>query len=673
MLFIMLSFHAWPQDRSDSLLGLLETAEEADRIPLLMDLCWENRYNNPADALGYGLEALSLAKEYERFTEEATLNNYLGIIQRNVGDLATALEYFLMARDLATEHGDQEQEAYANNNIGDIYNQKKEYGLALKYEMTGLMIFEELRDSLGISYCCHQIALAYSNMGQYIEALDYHRRSMDIWDYLGNQAGVGYALISIGQTYQKLGDDARALENLQESREIFTSLNDSFGLSECLHAIGDYYQARGQTEEAIAYLTESLDLGKGTGSQIHIRNAAQELSDIYAGQEQFKEAYQMYILYKQTYDSVYREENFEKLTQLVLRNEFEQRELLQLAEIDKQKQVRNYLLLSIGLVIILLGVLHSRYRVKRKTNIKLQKQNVEIESQKDNLAQLNEELEHQATELNQTLQHLTQAQTQLVQSEKMASLGQVTAGVAHELNNPLNFITTSVKPLRRNMEDLIAVLKKYETLVDDNQCAEVLSEIEAFKTSLDYGYILKETQDLLNGIYEGASRSEHIVKDLRTFSRMDENEFKPANIHEGLDSTLLLLGNQMKDRITVHKTYGDLPPVECLPGKLNQVFMNILTNSILAIEDRGDIYIETGSDEDKARISIRDTGRGMSPETREHIFEPFFTTRPVGKGTGLGLSITYSIIEEHQGTIQVESAPGEGTEFIITLPIRRNE
>jgi signal transduction histidine kinase len=671
LLLIILAFNAYPQGLNDSLLNLLKSAGEADRVGILMELCWENRFNNPAEALSYGLEALTLVKKYEQYEYEPAIYNYLGIIQRNVGDLASALEYFLNARDLAGEHQNQEQLGYANNNIGDVYNQEAEYGLALKYEMTALLIFEELGDSVGISYCCHQIALVYSNMGEYMEALEYHRRSMNIRAYLGNEPGVGYSLISIGETWLELGNYEKSLESLERSRDIFIGLNDPFGLTQSLHAIGEYYNSQGQKEEAIRYFTEALNLAKENGSQIHIRNAAQELSEIYAEREQYKEAYQMYTLYKETYDSLYREENFEKLTQLVLRNEFEQREILQLAEIDRQKQVRNYLILSIALVFILAIVIYSRFQIKKKANIKLQKQNVEIESQKDYLAQLNDDLEHQTTELNQTLKHLTQAQTQLVQAEKMASLGQVTAGVAHELNNPLNFISTSVKPLRRNVEDLISVLEKYESLVEGKLCAEVRSAVEAFKDSLDYSYILKETQDLLSGIYEGASRSEHIVRDLRTFSRMDENEFKPVNIHEGIDSTLLLLSNKLKDRITVHKNYGEIPPVECLPGKLNQVFMNILTNSILAIEDQGEIHIETGSLDEKVRITIRDTGMGMSDKVMEHIFEPFFTTRPVGKGTGLGLSITYSIIEEHHGNIQVNSTPGEGTEFIITIPFQR--
>jgi signal transduction histidine kinase len=250
----------------------------------------------------------------------------------------------------------------------------------------------------------------------------------------------------------------------------------------------------------------------------------------------------------------------------------------------------------------------------------------------------------------------------------MASLGQLTAGVAHELNNPLNFISSSIAPLQRNMVDLLKLLNKYESLLDEKNLSGVVSEL---KEEMDVDYVINETTSLLKGIREGAFRSEHIVKDLRTFSRMDENEFKGVNVHEGIDSTLLLLHHKMNSRITVHKKYGDLPPLECLPGKLNQVFMNIISNSILAIKDKGDIYIETSVVEDKARIAIRDTGVGMSEETMEHIFEPFFSTRAVGKGTGLGLSISFSIVQEHHGTIDVTSEPGQGSEFVIMIPLTR--
>jgi signal transduction histidine kinase len=651
-LLMLLPVLVYTQDQSDSLLLQLESVSGEERIEILKDLCWQYRYSHPEKALRYGLEALGLVNELESYELEARIHNYLGIVQRNVGNHAMALEYFLNARRMAQARNNQEDLAYAFNNIGDIQNLEGNYGQALKYELQALDIFEQLGDSLGVSYVCHQIALAYTNMYQYLSALEYHKRAMNIRTLSGNRAGVAYSCISIGETYLNLGDYTESLKCLERSREIFTELRDDFGLSLALHSLGLFYKKTGQTTDALHFFTEALNLGRETGSQLRVRNAAQELSDIYADQLRFQEAYQMYILFKQTYDSLYQEENLVKITQLVLQNEFEQRELLQLAEINKQKQVRNYLILSIGLVIILVLVLLNRYFIKRKANIKLEKQK---------------------EELNQTLLHLTKAQTQLVQAEKMASLGQVTAGVAHELNNPLNFVSTSVKPLRRNMESLMAILEKYDTVKAENKLDSTFSEVETYKQSVDYAYLIKETKDLLKGINEGASRSENIVKGLRTFSRLDENEFKAVNIHEGIDSTLLLLSNKLKDRINVHKNYGSIPLVDGLPGKLNQVFMNILSNSIQAIKGDGEITITTHREGNQARISIRDSGEGMSNEIQEHIFEPFFTTRAVGQGTGLGLSITYSIIEEHQGTIEVESTPGQGTEFIIKLPLHGDE
>lgn len=652
LVLILLSENMFPQEKTDSLLNLLDSHTGQARIEVLGELCWQNRFSHPEDALRYGLEALELANQFESSGYEASIHNYLGVIQRNVGNHAMALEYFFNAQRIARRHENKENLAYAYNNIGDIQNREGNYGQALKYELQALQLFEEIGDSLGVSYCCHQIALTYSNLFEFNSALAYHRRAMDIRIMAGNRTGEAYSYISIGENYLSLGKLDEALEYLENSRTIFADLNDNFGLAQSYYKLGLYHRETGQSEEAIPYFSASLDLGKKAGSQIDVRNAAQELSEIYADQLRFKEAYQMHILFKDSYDSLYQEENLVKITQLVLQNDFEQKELLQQAELDKQKQVRNYLLLSIGLVVILVLVILNRYHIKRKANIVL---------------------EHQKTELNQLLDHLTQAQTQLVQAEKMASLGQVTAGVAHELNNPLNFISSSVKPLRRNMEDMMAVLEKYESVILEKKLDQEFSEAEEFKQKVEYSYLVRETKDLLEGINEGSMRSEQIVKGLRTFSRLDENEFKGVDIHEGIDSTLLLLSNKLKDRIRVHKKYGTIPQVDGLPGKLNQVFMNIITNSIMAIQERGDIFIETGRTENMVRISIKDNGEGMSREIQEHIFDPFFTTRAVGQGTGLGLSISYSIIEEHRGKIDVNSAPGEGTEFIISLPLYGDE
>ena len=670
LLLISLSLNGYPQDRNDSILNLIESATDTTKIRMLTELCWENRYTQPAEALEYGLKALTLVNQIENHELEATINNYLGIIQRNIGDHAKALEYFFNAKRIAEEQENETDLAYSFNNIGDIFNMESNYQQALEFELRALKIFETLGDSAGVSYCCHQIALVYTNIYDYMNSLVYDKRAMKIRESLGNRAGVAYSLISIGQTYLKMGKSLECYECLDSSSVLFGELNDSFGLSLALHNKGLYYKSSRETENAAKYFNEALSIGLENDLPIRVRNAAQELSDIYAEQSNFEGAYQMYMLFKETYDSLYQEENLIRITQMVMQNEYEQRELVQLAKIERQTQFRNYLILSFGLVLILVIVIFNRYFIKRKANINLHIKNKEIESQKDHLVLLNYELEKQKSELNITLKDLTQAQTQLVQSEKMASLGLLTAGVAHELNNPLNFINSSINPLQRNMGDLLSLLNKYETLIDEKNQSREISEM---KEEMDYSFVIKETMNLLSGIKEGATRSEDIVKDLRTFSRMDENEYKGVNIHEGIDSTLLLLRHKMQDRISIHKKYGDLQAVECLPGKLNQVFMNILTNSILAIEDTGDIYIGTSVVDDMARITMRDNGMGMSDETMEHIFEPFFSTRAVGKGTGLGLSITYSIIQEHKGTIEVFSKPGEGSEFIITLPFIRRD
>jgi len=710
ILFLLLSVNLYPQKNIDSLLMALETATDTGRLYILKELCWESRYNHPPEAMEYGLQALALAQQFKMYEEEASINNYLGVVQRNFGDYAKALEYYSEALGIAEEHQVKREYAYANNNIGDIYNIEEKYEQALDYELMALKAFEELGNNEGISYCCHQLALVHANLNQFSEAIEYDTRAMKIRELMGNEAGVAYSLIHLGETFLKLGMYKASLDSLMKSRQIFSDLKDKFGLAFADYNIGLYYQLVGDPKKAEEYIKNAMDLGKEIKSTVRVKNSARILSEIYAGQRKFEKAYEMYKLYKEKDDSLYRRDNLVKITQLEMQHDYQQRlkeqefeqrqrEILQQAEIDRQKQLRNYLIVCCGLILILVVVLFNRNYIKKKANIELLEKNKEIESQKkelehlfvslrvkndelsqqkdeiitqnDNLLMLNNELENQKNELQSILKELKQTQTQLIQSEKMASVGVLTAGVAHELNNPINFITGNIKPLQRNIEDIIHILSEYDSIVEKKKLSADFTDVERLKKTSDYEYLIKETQDLLKGIHEGASRSEQIVKGLRNFTRLDEEEFKPTDIHEGIDSTLVLLQNRIQDRIQVHKKYGDIPKVECLPGKLNQVFMNILANSIQAIEKEGEISIETSCTDSCVNISISDTGKGMTPEIKDHIFEPFFTTRPVGEGTGLGLSISYGIIEQHDGKIEVSSEPGNGTEFIITIPVRK--
>ncbi|MFB2119319.1 7TM diverse intracellular signaling domain-containing protein [Parapedobacter sp. 2B3] len=279
--------------------------------------------------------------------------------------------------------------------------------------------------------------------------------------------------------------------------------------------------------------------------------------------------------------------------------------------------------------------------------------------------------------LQRTLAHLKETQSQLVEAEKMASLGQLTAGVAHEINNPINFVTSNVAPLKRDVNmvwDAIAEIERI-ALVDNMPVGEKERLIQAYKEDIDVSYLKTEIDFLLKGMHEGATRTAEIVKSLRIFSRVDEESLKFADINEGLDSTLVILNSVIKEGVTVVKKLGDLPPIECYPGKLNQVFLNIITNGLYAINKKfngkpgGILEIETTADSENAHISIRDNGIGMSDEVKGKIFEPFFTTKEVGEGTGLGMSIVYNTIKKHHGEINVETSVGEGVRFLITIPL----
>jgi signal transduction histidine kinase len=280
--------------------------------------------------------------------------------------------------------------------------------------------------------------------------------------------------------------------------------------------------------------------------------------------------------------------------------------------------------------------------------------------------------------LNSTIENLKTAQTQLVDAEKMASLGQLTAGIAHEINNPINFVSSNIEPLRQDFTDLKTVLLAYRNLHEQStEAKEKLAEIKALEDELGIDYALGEIDELLNGIKEGAQRTIDIVKSLRIFSRSEEKGIKPANLNDGLQSTLTILRSQMNNIELVFEP-SDLPMVYGQIGRLNQVFMNVITNAIQAINQRyqgnsgGRLIVASSHQNDEVLIRISDNGLGIPNHIIKQIFEPFFTTKDVGQGTGLGLSISYGIIDDHKGKIEVESEHGKGTSFVLCIPVNSN-
>ena len=298
---------------------------------------------------------------------------------------------------------------------------------------------------------------------------------------------------------------------------------------------------------------------------------------------------------------------------------------------------------------------------------------------------LEQRVEERTTELKQALQNLKQTQSQLIQTEKMSSLGQMVAGVAHEINNPVTFVYGNLNHVEGYSQDLLSVIELYQQYYPEppDEIQDTLEEIEI-------DFLKEDLQKVIFSMKEGANRIAEIVKSLRNFSRLDEAEFKQADIHAGLDSTLMILENKLKFKsdspaIQVIKEYGQVPLVYCYAGQLNQVFMNLIANAIDAIDDYNKlrtaeeikanpsmVKIQTQVEDNWVEIKFADNGPGIPENIRDKLFDPFFTTKPVGKGTGLGLSISYQIVvDKHRGQIECHSSPGKGTEFVVKIPIKQ--
>lgn len=401
-----------------------------------------------------------------------------------------------------------------------------------------------------------------------------------------------------------------------------------------------------------------------TAATAEEESRAQQASDTYLARAEdlartgrYKESYENLMAYahhRELVHQLHQQKQQDSVAQIMIRGQIQEisqlrlAQELQAAEMAKVSQFRNFLAVCLLLILAIAGLVTYLFFTKR---------------------QAHRQLSDAFDRLADTHRQLKSTQTQLVSAEKMASLGQLTAGIAHEINNPVNFISGNVHPLRTDIDDLIRLLDTYEGIVAEQGLREQFAAAECMREELAVDLLTEEIRELLAGIDEGAGRTTEIVRSLRTFARLDESDRKAFDLHQGLDSTLALLRNRLEG-IEVLRDYGPLPEIEGYPGKLNQVFMNLLTNAIQAMPQGGLIHLLTTVTGDEIEVRLRDTGQGMSEEVKARIFEPFFTTKEVGEGTGLGLSISHGIIEQHHGRIEVESLPGHGTEVIVRLPVR---
>lgn len=341
-------------------------------------------------------------------------------------------------------------------------------------------------------------------------------------------------------------------------------------------------------------------------------------------------------------------------------------------------QLQSFIAVTVFTALVLAAVLAERSHAEDRLRIAIADLAAANQDLEARVANRTQELDRKNKSLNSALQELHQAQAQVIQSEKMSSLGQMVAGIAHEINNPVNFIHGNIKHMRDYIAEMLGVVKSYQQhyLEPDAELQKILEES-------DLDFIEGDTQKILSSMVVGTQRIQEIVVSLRNFSRLDESDLKLANIHEGLESTLLILKHRLSlpgKPIKIHlvRDYGEVPLVECFPSALNQVVMNILNNAVDAIEQNlahlpegvlPTVTLRTDVVGDWVRIAIADNGSGISEAAKRKVFDPFFTTKPVGKGTGMGMSVSYQIItQKHQGKLTFDSSPDRGTEFVIEIP-----
>ncbi len=704
---------------------LVSLKSDTGRIKTYLELGDVYKYANRDSSLHYYRKALKLAGRLQSAKYIALGLKEIGRGFYSQSDYDSALYYFDKALKINKQTGAEKNIADILLDYGNVYIKRGIYDKALEYELSALKLYEKLEDKDGYSGCLNNIGNIYYYQGDYKKALEYYQKSLKIKIELGYKKGMAILLGNIGNLYNELGETDMSLKYNMKSVKIYEELGDQNGIARIYDNMGDTYVLKKDYPLALDYYKKALKLLERTGYKRGIIITLLSIGDVYNRTGQYKKAleyefralrisgetgelnsqkmayeyisrsykklrdYKNALLYKEkwfrVHDSIFNVEKANAIADAEARFQSEKQEQqikLQQADLEKSKAelarveavkkrqeiVRDLFIVISLLMLILVVTVSYFYRLKKRDNLLLLEQ-------KKKIAAINEELETKNKELQATLDKLKQTQQQLVQSEKMASLGMLSAGIAHEINNPINFVYAGINSLFRDFEDIEPVIREISMIdPESDNLKEKLQKIERLKEENYFDEAFEAIPQIISDIKVGADRTAEIVKSLRSFSRMDTSKMQSLNVHEGLDTSLLLLKNKYKRNIEIIKNYAPgLPEINCYPGKINQVFLNILSNAIDAIEGEGKIWITTRREDDNVVVSVKDNGCGMSAETKRRIFDPFYTTKDVGHGTGLGMSIAYGIIREHNGKINITSEPGEGTEIVITIPINDEE
>ncbi len=693
---ILFPFLVKAQNSTDSLLNVIKNSTSPiEKVDALIQLSGQNIRQNTQLQLSYATEAYRVADSIGYKEGIADALNQLGIghlysgkldssmsfyerslqlydslddqenvsqLLMNMGDLfqrrgnfPQASKYYFDALRIATEGGYKKPMSYILNNLGLLFEDRNDLDAALRYFKECMEISKEIDNKVMIAATSHNMANIYRKRDSLDRSLELFNQSLTYSEEMKNTFGIAINQMEIGGVYQQMNDPYLALQYVGSATNTFKDLGNKFQLSQCYLYLGKIYGDLDELENSEKYYLNTLTTAQETEATIIISEAHEKLANLFKDLGRPSKALEHFEKFMVVQSKLINQENEEEIIRI--REEFESKKredenellrrekALQKELITRQNANTEYFIIILILAGVLLIASLIGYMALRRSNRRLVKLNQEIESQKvviEERSELLEEAVHEVNvqnlELSDAIEKLETTQKQLIESEKMASLGVLSAGVGHEINNPLNFIKGGISGLSKHIKE--------DKKSDKSEALRYL--------------------DIVN---EGVDRATSIVSSLAHFSRSNTDMNEKCDIHEILDHCQTILQNKLKGKVKVTKVYNAASTkVIGNVGRLHQAFLNILSNAEQAISETGNVVLKTSSIGNHIEISISDDGIGISKEDMSKIMDPFFTTKEPGVGTGLGLSITYKIIEDHEGTIKVKSEQGKGAVFSISLP-----
>ena len=708
---------------------------DTTRARLLNDLAYELRATDPDKSYALASQALELARLLKFSQVEATALRRLGSYHYQQADYAAAISAFDQAQQVATRINDQVTRAWALNGKGTVYHSQSDSPRALQLYLQAVQVFEKIGKSKEAASIMGNVGVLYKEMGEFQPALTYFKRGLKLQEQLGDKDEVARFLNNIGgvysdqKKYQLAGTayrrslelareagnrqlEALALRNLVEvagqqkdysqarafgtrSIALYQALGEKEGVADASYQLASVYLDAGQPDSALYFANRSLALAQELGFQRNIHHTYLVLARSYAAKGDYRKAYEAQQRYSALKDSLTGEDTKSTVAGLKFQYELDKKQSeiamltkdrqLQTERASSQRQQKYALLAVLALVALIAGILVQNNRKQRRTNDLLRKQKEEIDEQAQRLQQLigelntsNEELQQQKQTITEQRDHLEEAlrelsatQEQLVEREKMASLGEVTAGIAHEIQNPLNFVNNFSEVSVELVQELREELQ--QTLLPQEGKQESLSSL------------LTELEQNLDRITQHGRRADCIVKDMLQHSRASTGEKQPTDINALTDEFLRLSyhGLRAKDKSFNARLVTDLDPtvgkVKVVPQEIGRVLLNLFNNAFYATQlvkarsngqYQPEVKVSTRKMDNQVEIRVRDNGAGIPAAVAGKIFQPFFTTKPTGQGTGLGLSLSYDIITKgHGGELKMETQEGAYTEFRISLPV----